>query len=142
MNVGAVLQAMRELPVKGLGTIMGAGTVLILAPHPDDESLGCGGLIAACCDAGRPPFVLFLTDGTGSHPRSLSYPPDRLRETRQTEARRAMAALGLGRDRIAFLGLPDTAAPHDGHSLRSRCGRHHGAGKGDGLRNHRRPLAA
>jgi LmbE family N-acetylglucosaminyl deacetylase len=114
MTVGAVLQAMRDLPVKGLDAIVGTGTVLILAPHPDDESLGCGGLIAACCEAGRPPFVLFLTDGVGSHPRSLSHPPTRLRETREVEARRAMAALGLGTDRFAFLGLPDTAAPHDG----------------------------
>ncbi len=105
---------MRDLPVRTLEAIFGAGPVLVLAPHPDDESLGCGGLIAACCAAGRPPFVLVLTDGTGSHPRSRLFPSARLRETRQAEARRAMAALGLGPDRFAFLGLPDTAAPHDG----------------------------
>jgi LmbE family N-acetylglucosaminyl deacetylase len=114
VTVGAILQAMRELPVTSLGPIIGAGLVLILAPHPDDESLGCGGIIAACCEAGRPPFVIVLTDGVGSHVHSVSYPPERLRETRETETRRAMAALGLGRDRIAFLGLPDTAAPHAG----------------------------
>jgi LmbE family N-acetylglucosaminyl deacetylase len=112
--VGALLQAMRELPVRDLDAIVGAGTLLILAPHPDDESLGCGGLIAACCAAGRPPFVLVLTDGTGSHPRSRLYPPLRLKKARKAEARRAMAALGLGPSHFAFLGLPDTAAPHDG----------------------------
>jgi len=114
MTVGRVLQAMRDLPVRDLDAIIGGGNVLILAPHPDDESLGCGGLIAACCAAGRPPCVLVLTDGVGSHPRSVSYPPAVLRATRETEARNAVAALGLGPDRIAFLGLPDTAAPHDG----------------------------
>jgi LmbE family N-acetylglucosaminyl deacetylase len=114
MTVGTVLQAMRALPLRSLDSIAGNGNLLILAPHPDDESLGCGGLIAACCEAGRPPFVLVLTDGTGSHPGSRSHPPERLRQTREAEARRAMAALGLGPDRFAFLGLPDTAAPHDG----------------------------
>jgi LmbE family N-acetylglucosaminyl deacetylase len=114
MTVEAVLQAMRALPIRDLGEIIGAGTVLILAPHPDDESLGCGGLIAACCAAGRPAFVLVLTDGAGSHPHSLRYPPARLRKTREQEARDAVMALGLPPDRIAFLGLPDTAAPHDG----------------------------
>jgi LmbE family N-acetylglucosaminyl deacetylase len=114
MTVQAALQAMRALPFRDLGATIGAGTVLILAPHPDDESLGCGGLIAACCAAGRPPFVLVLTDGAGSHPRSLRYPPTLLRATREQEARQAVAALGLAHDRIAFLGLPDTAAPHDG----------------------------
>jgi LmbE family N-acetylglucosaminyl deacetylase len=114
MTVGAVLQAMRALPLRSLEAIAGSGRLLILAPHPDDESLGCGGLIAACCEAGRPPFVLVLTDGAGSHPGSRSHPPARLRATRESEARRALAALGLGPDHIAFLGLPDTAAPHDG----------------------------
>jgi LmbE family N-acetylglucosaminyl deacetylase len=114
MTVEAALQAMRALPFRDLGATIGAGTVLILAPHPDDESLGCGGLIAACCAAGRPPFVLVLTDGAGSHPRSLRYPPALLRATREQEAREAVMALGLPPHRIAFLGLPDTAAPHDG----------------------------
>jgi LmbE family N-acetylglucosaminyl deacetylase len=114
MTVGTVLQAMRALPLRTIDAIIGTGKLLILAPHPDDESLGCGGLIAACCAAGRPPFVLVLTDGAGSHPGSRSHPPERLRATREAEARRALAALGLGPDHVAFLGLPDAAAPHDG----------------------------
>jgi LmbE family N-acetylglucosaminyl deacetylase len=114
MTVEATLQAMRALPFRDLGGIIGDGTVLILAPHPDDESLGCGGLIAACCAAGRPPFVLVLTDGAGSHPLSRRYPPMLLRATREQEARDAVMALGLPPDRIDFLGLPDTAAPQEG----------------------------
>jgi LmbE family N-acetylglucosaminyl deacetylase len=106
--------AMRELPLGDLDSIVGIGTVLILAPHADDESLGCGGLIAECCARGRPPMVLILTDGVGSHPNSRAYPPDRLRATREAEARRAVASLGLAADRIGFLALPDTAAPQDG----------------------------
>jgi LmbE family N-acetylglucosaminyl deacetylase len=117
MTVEAALRAMRALPFRDLGQTIGEGTALILAPHPDDESLGCGGLIAACCAAGRPPFVLVLTDGAGSHPRSVRYPPAVLRARREREAREAVAALGLPPDRIAFLGLPDTAAPHDGEAF-------------------------
>jgi LmbE family N-acetylglucosaminyl deacetylase len=107
-------QAWRSLPVGGLNEIIGSGSCLILAPHPDDESLGCGGLIAACVAAGRPPLVAILTDGAGSHPQSRAFPADRLRAVRAQEARQAVAELGLSEDRLAFLDQPDTAAPHDG----------------------------
>jgi LmbE family N-acetylglucosaminyl deacetylase len=58
-----------------------------------------------------------VTDGTGSHPASVAYPPARLRATREAEARNAVAHLGLAPDRIAFLGAPDTRAPHRGVSF-------------------------
>ncbi|PPQ28896.1 PIG-L deacetylase family protein [Rhodopila globiformis] len=104
----------RVLPVSNLDTIIGNGTCLVLAPHPDDESLGCGGLIAACVAADRAPLVAFLTDGAGSHAGSRAYPPARLRTVRAQEAREAAAALGLPAHRLVFLEQPDTAAPHHG----------------------------
>ena len=55
---------MARLPVRPLSRIVGPGAPLVLAPHPDDESLGCGGLIAACCARGLPPLVVVLTDGS------------------------------------------------------------------------------
>jgi LmbE family N-acetylglucosaminyl deacetylase len=119
MIVADVLSAMRKLPMRDLNDIIGTGGVLILAPHPDDESLGCGGLIAECCARRRPPFVLILTDGTGSHPHSLIYPPSRLRAVREAEACEAVAALGLPPDRIDFLGLRDTATPNNGAAFES-----------------------
>ena len=106
-----VLQAMQQLPCVDLDNLLGAERPLILAPHPDDESLGCGGLIAACCQRGRPPFVVILTDGAASHPGSREYPPDRLRALRAQEARRAVAALGLAPDNLAFFSYPDAALP-------------------------------
>ena len=102
------------LPVGGLDDIIGPGTCLILAPHPDDESLGCGGLIARCVQAGRAPLVAVLTDGAGSHPNSVAFPPDRLRAVRAQEVRAAIARLGLSPDRLRFLNQPDTAAPTEG----------------------------
>jgi LmbE family N-acetylglucosaminyl deacetylase len=91
-----------------------AGCALVLAPHPDDESLGCGGLIAASCARGQPPVLAMLTDGAGSHPNSRQYPPERLRGLREEETITAAACLGLPATRIAFLRHPDTAAPTTG----------------------------
>lgn len=113
MKAGTIHTALRSLPVAPLSAVA-PGTVLILAPHADDESLGCGGLIAACCAAGRPPVVVIVTDGAASHPNSPTWPADRLRQQRQAEAIRAVECLGLPRQRIGFMGLPDAAAPHSG----------------------------
>jgi LmbE family N-acetylglucosaminyl deacetylase len=109
-----VLAQMRDLPLVRLEEIAQGETIMVLAPHPDDESLGCGGLIAQACALGRPPVVMILTDGTGSHPSSPSYPPCRLRDLREREARKAVAALGLPLERIHFLRFRDTAAPKSG----------------------------
>jgi LmbE family N-acetylglucosaminyl deacetylase len=106
--------AWSALPVGGLTDIIGTGRCIVLAPHPDDESLGCGGLIASCVAEGRLPIVLILTDGTGSHPRSAAYPPDRLRALRQQEAINAVGSLGLTADHVQFLNEKDTAAPMQG----------------------------
>jgi LmbE family N-acetylglucosaminyl deacetylase len=112
-TAAAFHDAWRTLPVGGLDEIIGRGTCLILAPHPDDESLGCGGLIARCVSVGRAPLVVILTDGAGSH-RSAAYPPERLRAVREQEAVAAVTVLGLSPHRLAFLGEADTAAPHGG----------------------------
>lgn len=107
-------QAMfRGLPMGLLDEIV-PGTAMILAPHADDESLGCGGLIAACCAAARPPLVAIVTDGVGSHAASPSWPAARLRARREAEAEAATRHLGLPAGRLAFLRLPDTRSPHGG----------------------------
>ena len=114
IRAGDAIAALERLPLRPLSELLAAGPPLILAPHPDDESLGCGGLIAASVQAGAPPFVLVLTDGTGSHPGSRTHPPRRLRSLREQEALDAVTILGLGPDRLGFLGLVDTQSPMDG----------------------------
>ena len=109
---------MATLPFANLSTIAGPGPVLVLAPHPDDESLGCGGLIAEACAAGVEVYVAILTDGTMSHPGSREYPGPRLRAIREAEATGAVAALGLPPGRLMFLAYKDAAAPRWGKPLR------------------------
>jgi LmbE family N-acetylglucosaminyl deacetylase len=119
VRAGTVLQAIRELPVKDLTDLFSERPVLVIAPHPDDETLGCGGLIAEYQARGQPMHVLVLTDGSGSHPRSRAYPGPHLAALREREARAATATLGLPADHIHFLGLPDGRAPLGGPRLRS-----------------------
>ncbi len=112
-----VLARMRALPFVTPDALIGAGAQLILAPHPDDESLGCGGLIAACCAMGRPPIVVVMTDGARSHPGSAAFPPARLVALRAAETRAAVAALGLAPSRLHFMGLPDGDVSRRGPAL-------------------------
>ena len=117
MRAGDAHAAMRALPLAGLDEILGGARPLVLAPHADDESLGCGGLLAQAAEAGLRPGLLVLTDGTGSHPGSRQFPAARLRMLREAEAREAAGILGLEAGRVGFLGLRDTAAPVAGEAF-------------------------
>jgi LmbE family N-acetylglucosaminyl deacetylase len=94
--------------------LTGGRPFVVLSPHPDDETLGTGGLIAAARTASQEVDVIVVTDGSGSHPRSKQYPSKRLVDLRCSEVHRAGLALGLKPDRMVFLGLPDTMAPISG----------------------------
>jgi LmbE family N-acetylglucosaminyl deacetylase len=104
-----------RLPPAGateLGKLASLGRVAVFAPHPDDESLGCGGLIARLHDAGSRVHVVVMSDGSFSHPNSQRYPRSKLAALRETEARDAVAKLGLDpANDVEFLGLPDGAVP-------------------------------
>lgn len=83
-----------------------ARSVLVVAPHPDDETLGCGGLLALCADADVPTRVLFVSGG-GAPASELGLGEDELVRLRRAEALAAAAVLGVRETR--FLGLPDGA---------------------------------
>jgi LmbE family N-acetylglucosaminyl deacetylase len=88
---------------------------LILAPHPDDETLGAGQLICALADAGRPPQVVYLTDGAASHPGSPTWSPSRLAAQRRREAYAALRDLmGPDAPRPLFLDWPDAKPWREG----------------------------
>lgn len=84
------------------------GNALVIAPHPDDESLGCGGTVALLRNQGFSVQVIFVTDGSKSHPFSKSYPPERLRKLREKEGIKALNILGVNAGNIHFLRLPDS----------------------------------
>jgi LmbE family N-acetylglucosaminyl deacetylase len=108
------LEALRTCPVISTRELTKGRPFVVLSPHPDDETLGMGGVIADACAAGQEVDVIVVTDGSGSHPGSKQYPPQQLVDLRYSEVRKAGLALGLQPDRVTFLGLKDTAAPKSG----------------------------
>ncbi|MCF6379236.1 PIG-L family deacetylase [Nocardioides KLBMP 9356] len=80
--------------------------IVVAGAHPDDETLGAGGLIRAAATSGRQVQVVTATAGEGSHPHSPTRTPDELAGMRRTELRTAIAALAPDAD-VRCLDLPD-----------------------------------
>lgn len=80
---------------------------LIVAPHPDDETIGCAGLILRLRRRGARVDIVIVTDGGASHRNSATFPRKRLVATRAVEARRAGMQLGVSAARLHLLALPD-----------------------------------
>lgn len=95
----------RQPQPPGQTTVVAAVPTLVLAPHFDDEVLGCGGLVAQLCRAGAPVHVLFLTDGSGG----IEEIDDRAiyAARRQVEAEKVIRLLGCAGAEV--LGICDGA---------------------------------
>jgi LmbE family N-acetylglucosaminyl deacetylase len=91
--------------------------VLVVAAHPDDEALGCGGAVLAHGAAGDRVGVVFLTSGELG---LATYPIDEARRVREDEARQAAAVLGF--TRVDFRRLPDGSLSGDVAALTSEVG--------------------
>ena len=104
------------LPRVAAGELRPAGRVVVVAPHPDDETLGAGGTLAAwAAGGGLDVTVVAVTDGEASHPGSPTVGPAELAGRRHEERRRALAALGLPDAAVVRAGLPDgDVAAHRG----------------------------
>jgi LmbE family N-acetylglucosaminyl deacetylase len=110
-----------DVPVTGIASFGSITRALVVAPHPDDESLGCGGLIAALAEKGCQISVIFVTDGSGSHPASRLWPRRRLSRLRRREAVAALRQLGLHAASRLFLDLQDAHMPARGSLLWNRA---------------------
>jgi LmbE family N-acetylglucosaminyl deacetylase len=77
---------------------------LVLAPHPDDEVLGCAVTVMRKRQAGTPVWVLIATDGRGS---DLHVPPAELAAVRGAELSRAGDILGLDPSAVTHLSFED-----------------------------------
>lgn len=90
--------------------------ILVVAPHPDDETLGCGGLIEQAVAAGADVHVILMTNGDASELAAIlgerEFPLNArayldLGKRRQEESLKALALLGLPRSHVHFLSYPN-----------------------------------
>lgn len=84
-----------------------ARRVVIVAPHPDDEVLGCGGLMALLSEQVCEVLLVAVTDGEASHPGSSLWPAAKLRRSRAAETAAALAVLSAGGMQVIRAGFGD-----------------------------------
>jgi len=85
--------------------------IIVFAPHPDDETFGCGGVIAKRLSEGYEVLVVVLTDGRYAFSALFgieSEPtPYELKEIRKEEVKRATRILGVPEKHLFFLDFED-----------------------------------
>jgi LmbE family N-acetylglucosaminyl deacetylase len=81
-----------------------ASPIVLIAPHPDDETLGAGGLLAAQRDRGVDVTVVAVTDGENAYANCIG-----LGGVRRLEQERALDRLGIPAEKIIRFGLPDSS---------------------------------
>ncbi len=86
----------------------GSGPVVLVAPHPDDETLGAGGLVAWLRQQNVAVKVLAVTDGENAYAGQSAQQSAELGAGRRVEQTRALGLLGVSEDQIVRLGLPDS----------------------------------
>ncbi|MGY4859191.1 PIG-L family deacetylase [Cryobacterium sp. AP23] len=96
--------------------LTGCARLIVVAAHPDDESLGAGGLISAAAGQGIPVTVIVATHGEASHPHSPTHTPADLAAVRRVEVVAAVRALAA-EARVRLLDLPDGDLAQHHHSL-------------------------
>ena len=85
--------------------------IVVFAPHPDDETVGCGGTIAKRVSQGYDVLIVVMTDGKNAFSEVLgidSNPsPEELKAIRKEELKRAMKILGVPAENVIFLDFED-----------------------------------
>jgi len=85
--------------------------IIVFAPHPDDETLGCGGTIAKRISEGYEVLVVVMTDGRYAFMNVLDIEsdptPEELKEIRKEEVKRATEILGVPEENLIFLDFVD-----------------------------------
>ncbi len=87
-------------------------SIIVFAPHPDDEVIACGGTIIKKIKEGYNVKIIFITDGSHSHSAVLNIftnpTPAELAIIRQEEAKNAAKMLGVDNNNLFFLNAEDT----------------------------------
>ena len=101
-----------------LAPLSKADRILIVAPHPDDETLGAGGLLQRARAAGAAVQILYLTHGENNELSSILHRKKPLMRRkdfikngllRKSEAQEALKLLGYTGEDTVWLGYPDSA---------------------------------
>ena len=87
---------------------------LVVGPHPDDETLRAGGLIALKRAVGATVGIVFVTQGEASHSVCCGTGADDVARARREQAVRAAEYLGLAPSALAWQGLQDSRIPLGG----------------------------
>jgi LmbE family N-acetylglucosaminyl deacetylase len=87
--------------------VPGNSRLVVVSPHPDDEVLMCGALIALQAQSGQPILVVAVTDGDASHGTDDVTARAELGRLRREESAAGLAHLGAGDCHILRLGIPD-----------------------------------
>ncbi|RJE79126.1 PIG-L deacetylase family protein [Paracoccus sp. JM45] len=109
------LDHIADAPTIQVADLLQNRPLTILAPHPDDETLGCGALLFDAAQMGTACQVICATDGAASHPASRSWFPARIARERECELRAACEVLAPNAA-VEWLGHPDCHAPRDAAS--------------------------
>jgi LmbE family N-acetylglucosaminyl deacetylase len=107
----------KALVYRGLYTLLGlqakafseeeiAGSCLVVAPHPDDDVLGCSSIILAFRKKGLPVHIVYVTDGSASN-KSEIVTEEKLALLRQEEAISGVGVLDVDKENLTFLAFRD-----------------------------------
>lgn len=121
LTVGCVYAAAATPPlqlgaISAIEPIKKSDRVLILAPHPDDEAIGCAGIIQEAVSKGAELKIVYLTNGDHNQLAFIIYEKRltlrrsefiHMGEVRRKEAIKAMKLLGVDEKNLIFLGYPD-----------------------------------
>lgn len=104
-----ILVRVQTLPVDQL--LRSDQRLVVVAPHPDDEILACGGLLAMHSARGGATLVVVVTHGEASHPEQPGRSTHQLGQLRCAESQEGLLRLGVATDpkHLQRLNLPDSA---------------------------------
>ncbi len=103
---------------------MNKKTAIFFAPHPDDETLGCGGTIAKRMAEGYNVFVVVLTDGRHAFSKIFNITtnptPEEMKQIRKKEVTEAVSLLGVPKNNLFFFDFEDyTLSKHEKEAERA-----------------------